>query len=87
MSPQEVDDVLIEHPAVVQAATFAVPHVRWGEDIVSAVVLHQNASATEQELRQFVATRLAAFKVPSQVLIVEAIPSRTYGQTAAPSFG
>ena len=41
---------------------------------LTAVVLHQNASATEQELRRFVATRLAAFKVPSQVLIVEAIP-------------
>jgi amino acid adenylation domain-containing protein len=74
ISPQEVDDVLIEHPSVVQAATFAVPHVRWGEDVMSAVVLHQNALATPQELRRFVATRLAVFKVPSQVLIVRNIP-------------
>jgi acyl-CoA synthetase (AMP-forming)/AMP-acid ligase II len=74
ISPQEVDDVLIQHPAVAQAATFAVPHVRWGEDVTSAVVLRQNASATAQELRRFVTTRLATFKVPSQILIVETIP-------------
>ena len=74
ISPQEVDNVLIEHPAVAQAATFAVPHVRWGEDVVSAVVLRQNALATAQELRRFISTRLATFKVPSQVLIVEGIP-------------
>src|SRR5262249_49790411 len=80
ISPQEVDDVLIEHPSVVQAATFAVPHVRWGEDVMSAVVLHQNALATPQELRWFVATRLAAFKVPSRVLIVRDIPAGPTGK-------
>ena len=46
IAPQEVDDVLMEHPAVAQAVTFAVPHARLGEDIAAAVVLHQNAAAT-----------------------------------------
>jgi acyl-CoA synthetase (AMP-forming)/AMP-acid ligase II/acyl carrier protein len=80
IAPQEVDAVLLDHPAVAQAATFAVPHVRWGEDVATAVVLRQNTSATEQELRQFVATRLATFKVPSQVLIVEDIPKGPTGK-------
>ena len=84
IAPQDVDDVFMEHPAVAQAVTFAVPHVRWGEDVATAVVLRPNTSATVQELRRFVTTRLAAFKVPSQVLIVEAIPSGAYGETAAP---
>jgi amino acid adenylation domain-containing protein len=74
ISPQEVDDALIEHPAVAQAVTFAVPHSRWGEDVATAVVLRQNTLVTEQELRRFAATRLATFKVPSRVLIVDAIP-------------
>jgi amino acid adenylation domain-containing protein len=81
VAPQEVDDVFMEHPAVAQAVTFAVPHVRWGEDVATAVVLRQNASATEQELRRFAATYLAAFKVPSQVIFVEAIPVGSTGKS------
>jgi acyl-CoA synthetase (AMP-forming)/AMP-acid ligase II len=72
--PQEVDDVLISHPAVAQAATFAVPHARLGEDVAAAVVLCPHAAITASDLRRFVATRLAAFKVPSRVLIVDDIP-------------
>ena len=80
IAPQEVDEVFMEHPAVAQAVTFAVPHGRWGEDVATAVVLRQTAAATEQELRRFVSARLAAFKVPSQVLIVEAIPVGATGK-------
>jgi amino acid adenylation domain-containing protein len=80
VAPQDIDNVFMEHPAVAQAVTFAAPHVRWGEDVITAVVLHQNTSATEQELRRFAATRLAPFKVPSQVIIVEAIPVSPTGK-------
>jgi acyl-CoA synthetase (AMP-forming)/AMP-acid ligase II len=80
IAPQEVDEVFMEHPAVAQAVTFAVPHGRWGEDVATAVVLRQSAAATEQELRRFVSARLAAFKVPSQVLIVAAIPVGATGK-------
>ena len=45
--------MLMEHPAVAQAVTFAVPHARLGEDIAAAVVLHQNAIATEHDIRLF----------------------------------
>jgi amino acid adenylation domain-containing protein/non-ribosomal peptide synthase protein (TIGR01720 family) len=74
IAPQEVDKVLMEHPAVAEAATFAVPHVRLGEDIAAAVVLHPNAVATPSDIRRFASTLLAPFKVPSQVFIVDEIP-------------
>jgi amino acid adenylation domain-containing protein/non-ribosomal peptide synthase protein (TIGR01720 family) len=74
IAPQEVDDVFMSHPAVTLAATFAVPHTRLGEDVATAVVLRPNAGITASDLRQFAASRLAAFKVPSQVFIVDNIP-------------
>jgi amino acid adenylation domain-containing protein/non-ribosomal peptide synthase protein (TIGR01720 family) len=74
IAPQEVDDALMSHPAVAQAVTFAVSHARLGEDVAAAVVLRPHAMITASDLRQFAATRLAAFKVPSQVFIVDDIP-------------
>ena len=87
IAPQEVDNVLMEHPAVAQAVTFAVPHARLGEDIVAAVVLHQNAGATAHDIRRFAATHLAAFKVPQQVLHCGRAPKEPYRQTTASWFG
>jgi amino acid adenylation domain-containing protein len=80
IAPQEVDAVLMGHPAVAEAATFAVPDVRLGEELAAAVVLRPNATATAPEIRQFAATRLADFKVPRQVLIVEDIPKSALGK-------
>jgi acyl-CoA synthetase (AMP-forming)/AMP-acid ligase II/aryl carrier-like protein len=80
IAPQEVDDVLLNHPAVAQAATFAVPDARLGEEIVAAVVLYPNAAATPREIRRFAAARLADFKVPRRVLIVEDIPRSPTGK-------
>ena len=79
-SPHEVDGVLMDHPAVAQAVTFAVPHARLGEDVAAAVVLRPHATETADEIRRFVATRLAAFKVPQQVFIVEDIPKGPTGK-------
>ena len=70
----------MEHPAVAQAVTFAVPHTRLGEDIAAAVVLHQNTVATASDIRQFATTRLAAFKIPQQLLIVDDIPKGPTGK-------
>jgi amino acid adenylation domain-containing protein/non-ribosomal peptide synthase protein (TIGR01720 family) len=80
IAPQEVDNVLMEHPAVAKAVTFAVPHARLGEDIAAAVVLHQNATATEHDIRLFAVKRLATFKVPQQVHIVEDLPESSTGK-------
>lgn len=80
ITPQEVEEVLLDHPAVAQAVTFAVPHTQLGEDIAAAVVLRQGARATENDLRTFIATRLAAFKVPRQVCIVDELPQSATGK-------
>jgi amino acid adenylation domain-containing protein len=80
VAPQEVDHVFMEYPGVAQAVTFGVPHRRWEEDVITAVVLHPHTSATEQELRRFAAMRLAPFKIPSQVIFVEAIPVGSTGK-------
>ncbi len=74
ISPREVDEVLMDHPAVAQAVTFAVPHGKLGEDVAAAVVLSQDKTATEQELSGFVQERLARFKVPRKIMIVAEIP-------------
>jgi acyl-CoA synthetase (AMP-forming)/AMP-acid ligase II/acyl carrier protein len=80
IAPQEVDDVLMAHPAVAQAVTFAVPDSRLGEDIAAAVVLHPHVAATSRDIRLFAAMHLAHFKVPRQVLIVEDIPKGPTGK-------
>jgi oxalate---CoA ligase len=78
--PQEIDVALAGHPAVAEAAGFGVSHPTLGEDIVAAVVLRSGVSVTERELRQFVTTRVAAFKVPRRILFVERIPKGATGK-------
>ncbi|MBT4873464.1 MAG: AMP-binding protein, partial [Marinovum sp.] len=80
ISPREVDEVLMDHPAVAQAVTFAVPHDKLGEDVAAAVVLAQDETASEQELSGFVHERLARFKVPRKIVIVEEIPKGATGK-------
>jgi acyl carrier protein len=80
VSPREVDEALLEHPAVGQAVAFAVPHGTLGEDVAAAVVLKAGAQATEAEIRGFLFGRLAEFKIPSQLVIVTAIPKGATGK-------
>jgi acyl-CoA synthetase (AMP-forming)/AMP-acid ligase II/acyl carrier protein len=80
ISPREIDEVLLDHPAIAQAVAFAVTHSTLGEDVAAAVVLRSGAVVNEAELRAFVADRLAAFKVPSQIAIVPAIPKGATGK-------
>ena len=62
------------------AAAFGVPHATLGEDVASAVVLRANAATTPKEIRRFAAARLAEFKVPRQVLLVDALPKSATGK-------
>ncbi len=80
ISPLEVDDVLSDHPAVVQAVTFAMPHPKLGEEVAAAIVLAEGAEASEQDIRDFAASRLANFKVPRKVLILTEIPKGATGK-------
>ncbi|NOX74472.1 MAG: AMP-binding protein [Alphaproteobacteria bacterium] len=80
ISPREVDEVLMDHRAVEQAVTFGVGHKQLGEDVAAAVVLKENISAEPKDLRAFAAKRLAAFKVPRQILILKEIPKGPTGK-------
>jgi acyl-CoA synthetase (AMP-forming)/AMP-acid ligase II len=80
ISPREVDEIIMEHPAVHQCVTFAMPHDMLGEDVAAAIVLRQGAQASDRELRDFAATRLAAFKVPRKILILTEIPVGATGK-------
>jgi acyl-CoA synthetase (AMP-forming)/AMP-acid ligase II len=80
IAPREIDEVLVEHPAVAESVTFAVPHRTLGEDVGSAVVLRPDARATPKDIRQFVIGRVADFKVPRQVLIVDELPKGATGK-------
>lgn len=80
ISPLEVDGVLMDHPAVQQVVTFAMPHASLGEEVAAAVVLRDGQSADEAALRAFAATRLAGFKVPRRVVILPEIPKGATGK-------
>jgi acyl-CoA synthetase (AMP-forming)/AMP-acid ligase II/acyl carrier protein len=80
IAPREIDEALLDHPAVAQAVAFAVPHPRLGEEIAAAVVLYSGKTATEQELRLIASQRLADFKVPAQILVLEEIPKGPTGK-------
>ncbi|MFZ2061124.1 MAG: acyl--CoA ligase [Candidatus Binatus sp.] len=78
ISPPEVEAVLLEHPAVAEAAVFEVPDPKYGEEVSAAVVLR--GAATPQELQKYCGTRLADFKVPKLIHPVAAIPRNAMGK-------
>ncbi|MSP82093.1 MAG: AMP-dependent synthetase [Alphaproteobacteria bacterium] len=80
IAPREIDDVLLAHPAVAQALAFAMPHKTLGEDVAAAVVLREGVAATEAELRAFAGERLAPFKVPRRIVLLDAIPKGATGK-------
>ena len=80
ISPLEVEDVLLRHPAVAEAITFGIPHDKLGEEVGSAVVLAKDRSATEAELRAYLGEQLAAFKVPRKIVFVDELPKGATGK-------
>ena len=85
VSPREVDEALMDHPAVQQVVTFAMPHPKLGEEVAAAVVLRETDAAgagtrVAAEIREFAASRLAGFKVPRKVLVLDEIPKGPTGK-------
>lgn len=80
ISPLEVEDVLLSHPAVLEAGVFAVPHEKLGENVAAVVVLRPNSEASSDQLRQFARKRLAAYKVPSLIRSVATLPKGASGK-------
>jgi acyl-CoA synthetase (AMP-forming)/AMP-acid ligase II len=79
ISPVEVDDALLSHPGVAEACAFAIPDEKYGEAVAAAVVLRDD-SIVVAELLEHVGGRIASFKVPSRVIVVEAIPRTATGK-------
>ncbi|MFT5259396.1 MAG: acyl-CoA synthetase (AMP-forming)/AMP-acid ligase II [Saprospiraceae bacterium] len=80
ISPREVDEILMDHPAVQQCVTFAMPHPKLGEEVAAAVVLVEGKNANENDIRAFTSKHLADFKVPRKILILDEIPKGATGK-------
>ncbi|MFZ1993761.1 MAG: long-chain fatty acid--CoA ligase [Solirubrobacteraceae bacterium] len=78
--PREIEEVLYEHPDVREAAVLGVPHDEYGEEVGAAVALRDGASATPEELRDFVKGQVAAYKYPRMVWLVDELPKGPTGK-------
>jgi long-chain acyl-CoA synthetase len=72
--------VLYEHPDVAEAAVIGVPHDSLGEEVGAAVALKEGAKVTPGELRDYVKERVAAYKYPRRVWLVDALPKGPTGK-------
>lgn len=78
--PRELEEVFYEHPAVAAAAVIGIPHDTLGEEVGAAIELKPDASATADELRDYVKERVAAYKYPRKVWIMDALPKGPTGK-------
>jgi acyl-CoA synthetase (AMP-forming)/AMP-acid ligase II len=80
VSPREVDEILMDHPAVAQVVCFGMPHPKLGEEVAAVVVLREGHAVSERELQAFVSGRAADFKVPKKILFMDEIPKGATGK-------
>ena len=78
--PEEVEEMLKTHPAAYDAVVVGVPDEKWGQAVIGVVELNPNARVSEDELRRHVRERLAGFKTPKRVLVVESIGRAANGK-------
>ncbi|KAL9596429.1 MAG: hypothetical protein Q9219_005813 [cf. Caloplaca sp. 3 TL-2023] len=80
ISPVEVDNVAAQHPSVAEAVCFAIPDEMYGQDVGLAIVLNEGAAISEQDLRRWLSTKLARFKVAKQVFFTRNMPKTATGK-------
>ncbi len=77
---KEVEDAIAEHPAVADSVIIGVPHPEWGETVMAVVILAPGAALTIEELRDFLKTRLADYKQPRLMEVVDELPRNVSGK-------
>ncbi|MEQ1438847.1 class I adenylate-forming enzyme family protein [Fontimonas sp. SYSU GA230001] len=80
ISPGEIEEVLLSHPAVADVACVAMPDEQWGEAVAAAVVLKDGAKASAQELQELVKGRLRSSRVPQKIVFKDALPYNETGK-------
>ena len=78
--PREVEEAILTHPAVLECAVVGLPHPRWGEAGVAAIVPKPDAAPEEADLLAHLGPRLARYKHPLRVVVWEALPKSGYGK-------
>lgn len=84
ISPHAIENALLLHPAIQEAAAFAVPHPRLGENVAAAVTLKPNADTNPQDIKTFLTTHLAPFKIPQNIWVVRELPKGPTGKVSRP---
>jgi acyl-CoA synthetase (AMP-forming)/AMP-acid ligase II len=80
VSPREVDEVILDHPAIAQCVTFAMPHEKLGEDVAAVVVLREGMAVSDKDLQKFIGTRLSDYKIPRKIVFMDEIPKGATGK-------
>jgi len=80
--PRDIEEVIVQHPAVRETAVFAVPHEKWGETPMAAVILHKAGTVTEQELKEWINDHVGAkFQRVHEAIILDEFPRNVAGKT------
>ena len=85
VSALEVEEQLREHPAIAECAVVGVPDSEWGERVAAAVVLREGQTLDLERLRSWAKERLASYKIPSRLLIVDGLPRNAMGKVTKPA--
>jgi len=78
--PREVEEIIVQHPAVATAVVFGIPHEYWGEAVHAVVVLESGATASAEQIIEHCGQHLAGYKKPKSVEFVESLPVSGYGK-------
>ena len=78
--PREVEEVLFQHPAVADVAVIGVPDEKWGERLKAVVVLRPGATLSADDIAAFCVGKLAAYKIPKDVVAIDALPRNANGK-------
>jgi acyl-CoA synthetase (AMP-forming)/AMP-acid ligase II len=80
VSPAEVEAVLLSHPGIAEVGVYGVPDPQWGQRVAAALVARPGVVLGPEDVRNFCRTRLAGYKIPSQITMVETLPRNAAGK-------